>query len=96
MSTKLHVSNLASDTTAATITLAFQRDGRHVVSVQLVPTRDPRHSRGFAFVEMGSEQDAAAAVTALNGSTIDGRHVRVAHAYPPKSRFGGHIRSAFG
>jgi RNA recognition motif-containing protein len=96
MSTKLHVGNLASDTTAATITAAFQRDGRHVLSVQLVPTRDPGHSRGFAFVEMGSEQDALAAVGALHGSTIDGRQVRVAHAHPPKSRFGGRNRAALG
>ena len=96
MSAKLHVGNLAPDTTAATITSAFERDGRHVVSVQLVPSREPGRSRGFAFVEMGSEQDALAAVAALHGSTIDGRQVRVAHAHPPKSRFGGRIRSALG
>lgn len=91
MNNKIHIGNLATETTAATITDAFQRDGRQVLSVKLVMSRDPQHSRGFAFVEMGSEADAVASVDALNGSTIDGREVRVSLAHPPKSRFGGRV-----
>lgn len=91
MNTKLHVGNLATETTAAAITDAFQRDGRRVSTVALVMSRDPAHSRGFAFVEMATEADALAAVTAMDGATIDGRSVRVSLAHPPKSRFGGSI-----
>jgi RNA recognition motif-containing protein len=88
---KLHVGNLATETTAAAITEAFQRDGRQVASVKLVMSRDPQHSRGFAFVEMATEADALATVDALHGATIDGREIRVSLAHPPKSRFGGTI-----
>lgn len=92
MNNKLHVGNLASETTAATITEVFQRDGRQVSSVKLVMSRDPAHSRGFAFVEMANEADAVASVEAVHGATIDGRQVRVSLAHPPKSRFGGRVR----
>lgn len=87
MNTKLHVGNLASETPASTIEAAFSADGRQVVSVKLVLTRDPKYSRGFAFVEMRNDVDALAAVAALHGATIDGRLVRVTLARPPKSRF---------
>ena len=92
MTTKLHVGSLASETSAQAIRQAFQADGREVRSVQLVMSRDPGRSRGFAFVEMANAADAAAAVDALNGSAIDGRTVRVSHAHPPKSPFGGYRR----
>jgi RNA recognition motif-containing protein len=89
MSAKLHVGNLQTQTNSVTLTQAFQGGGRHVVSVEVVRSRDPKHSRGFAFVQMGTEEDAAAAVHALHGTEIDGRRVRVTIAHPPKSRFGG-------
>jgi RNA recognition motif-containing protein len=85
---KLHVGNLESRTTAATLTEVFQRDGRKVVSVKVVMSRDPAHSRGFAFVEMANEADARSAVESLHGVEIDGRSVRISFARPPKSRFG--------
>ncbi len=87
MSAKLHVGNLETQTSAVALTQAFQGDGRQVVSVQVVRSRDPKHSRGFAFVQMGSEADAAAAMQAVHGTEIDGRRVRVSIAKPPKSRF---------
>ena len=92
MTNRLHVGNLAPDTTAATLTDAFARDGRQVVAVQLVMTRVPQRSRGFAFVEMASAEQAASAQVAIDGATIDGRQVRVSIAHPPKSRFGGRIQ----
>ncbi len=91
MTVKLHVGNLATETSAATLTEAFARDGRQVVSVKLVMSRDPQHSRGFAFVEMANDGDARTAVEALHGATVDGRQIRVSFAHPPKSRFGGRV-----
>jgi RNA recognition motif-containing protein len=87
---KLHIGNLESSTTAATLTEAFQRDGRSVLAVTVVRSRDPGHSRGFAFVEMANETDALAAIDKLHGTDIDGRIVRVSRAHPPKSRYGGY------
>jgi RNA recognition motif-containing protein len=89
MSGKLHVGNLDTRTTAETLSQAFQAEGRQVVSVKLVMSRDPKHSRGFAFVEMATAADAEAAVAALDGAEIEGRRVRVSVANAPKSRFGG-------
>jgi RNA recognition motif-containing protein len=88
MSTKLHVGNLATHTTSAALAEAFQGQGHQVVSVEVVRSRDPKHSRGFAFVQMPSEADAAAAMQAVHGTEIDGQVVRVSLAKPPKSRFG--------
>jgi cold-inducible RNA-binding protein len=87
MSAKLHVGNLETQTSSTTLTQVFEGDGRQVVSVQVVRSRDPKHSRGFAFVQMASEADAVAAVRAVDGTEIDGRRVRVSIAKPPKSRF---------
>ncbi len=89
MTKRLHVANLALDTSAALIREAFQSDGRRLVRVDLVMSRDPGRSRGFAFVEMETDEDARAALHALNGASIGGRVVRVLEAYPAKSRFGG-------
>jgi cold-inducible RNA-binding protein len=89
MTTKLHVGNLETSTTSVTLTRILGDSGRQVRSVQLVMSRDPQHSRGFAFVEMATEADAMAAVAALDGAEVEGRRVRVSIAKPPKSRFGG-------
>ena len=94
MTTRLHVGNLSVDTTAASLTEAFQRDGRKVKKVDLVMSREAGRSRGFAFVEMETEVDASDAMRTLNGSQIDGRELRVTEAHGAKSRFGGTV--AFG
>jgi RNA recognition motif-containing protein len=92
MTTKLHVGNLETSTTKATLLEAFQRAGRPVLSVEVVMSREAMVSRGFAFVETASEEEALAAVQALHGAEIDGRKVSVSLAHPPKSRFGGSRR----
>ncbi len=89
MTTRLHVGNLPVDTTATEITAAFQQEGRLVTRVDLVMSRDPGRSRGFAFVEMATADHARAAIQALDGQVIKGRAIRVHEAHPPKSRFGG-------
>jgi len=91
MSHRLHIGNLSPDTTAASITEAIQRHGRTPVRVQVVMSRDPGRSRGFAFVDMPSTEDASAALAAVHGTDIDGRIVRVAIAHEPKSPYGGTV-----
>lgn len=91
MNHRLHIGNLSAHTTAASLTEAFQRDGRTVARVQLVMSRDPGRSRGFAFVDMATGAEAGAAITALHGTDIDGRTVRVTIAHAPKSQFGGTV-----
>ena len=91
MNHRLHIGNLSADTTTASLIEAFQRDGRTVVRAQLVMSRTPGRSRGFAFVDMATGEEAGAAIAALNGTDIEGRTVRVSHAHEPKSRFGGTV-----
>lgn len=91
MNKKLHVGNLASDMSATAITDLFARDGRKVANVSLVMSRNAGKSRGFAFVEMETDDDASAALTALHGAEVDGRELKVTVAHPPRSRFGGRV-----
>lgn len=89
---RIHVGNLAAETTAAAVTAAFTAGGHPVARVQLVMSREPGRSRGFGFVDLADDATAStavAAVEALQGTTIDGRAVRVSLAHPPRSRFGG-------
>src|SRR5580692_1655194 len=67
----------------------FERYGV-VNSARIMPDRDTGRSRGFAFVEMENEGEADQAITALNGSTVDGRAINVNEARPkPERGFGG-------
>lgn len=91
MSNRLHVGNLAVTTTAATLTEVFQRDGLTVARVSLVMSREPGVSRGFAFVDMGSPDEASRAMASLQGAEIGGRALRISVAHGPKSRFGGTV-----
>jgi len=89
MGRKLYVGNLSFETTEATLTAEFGKDGRKVASVSIVMDRDTGRPRGFAFVEMASDEDAQGAIKALNGSQIDGRTLRVNEAEERKPRSGG-------
>lgn len=89
MGKRLYVGNLSFETTEATLTAEFGRDGRRVSSVSIVTDRDTGRPRGFAFVEMASEGDAEGAIKALDGSEVDGRTLRVNVAEERKTRPGG-------
>ena len=91
MTNRLYVGNLSWDTTEDSLRLAFEQDGRSVSSVNIVTDRESGRPRGFAFVEMGNKQDAQAAITALDGSELDGRNIRVNEAQERQQRggFGG-------
>ncbi len=76
MGKKIYVGNLSYDTSDAGLNEAFQQYGS-VVSVKTIVDRDTGRSKGFAFVEMGTEDEARAAISALNGTTLDGRQIKV-------------------
>lgn len=91
MNHRLHVGNLSVTTTSTALTEAFARAGHPVVKMSLVMSRDAGISRGFAFLDMASDEAAAAAMAALQGSELDGKQLRVSIANAPKSRFGGSV-----
>lgn len=85
MSNKLYVGNLDSNITKADLDQMFAQHG--VVNSALVCTdKDLGLSKGFGFVEMGSDQEAKAAITELNGKGINGRTLIVSEAKPQKTR----------
>ncbi|MGB7540787.1 MAG: RNA-binding protein, partial [Burkholderiales bacterium] len=66
-----------------------------VVSAQIITDRDTGRSKGFGFVEMSTDQEAQAAIAALNSKEIDGRAMTVNEARPQEGRSGGG-RGGFG
>jgi len=89
MGKRLYVGNLSFQTTEHALEDAFAADGRKVASVSIMLDRDTGRSRGFAFVEMESEEDAQAAIKAMDGQEVDGRALRVNEAEDRKPRGGG-------
>ncbi len=89
MSTRLYVGNLSFDTTQESLTGAFEKDGRTVKEVNIITDRETGRPRGFAFVEMGNESDAQAAIQAMDGVDLDGRNLKVNEAKERSSRGGG-------
>jgi RNA recognition motif-containing protein len=88
MSTKLYVGNLSFSTTEASLGDFFAQAGS-VGSVKLITDRDTGRSRGFAFVEMSSDEEAEKAIQDLNGKELDGRAITVSEARPQAPRSGG-------
>jgi len=89
MSKKLFVGNLPYTTTEDALRELFGADGRNVSRVTIVTDRDTGRSRGFAFVEMATDEEAQAAVSALNGTDFDGRTLRVDIAHDKPAGGGG-------
>ena len=88
MGTKLYVGNLAYSVDKSRLEEMFAGFGA-VVSAQVIMDRETNRSKGFGFVEMGSDQEAQAAIAALNGKNIDGRNLTVNEARPQEPRSGG-------
>lgn len=85
MSKKLYVGNLSYDVTNTTLEAMFGAHGT-VQSAQVIMDRDTNRSKGFGFVEMGSDQEAQAAIAALNGQQSGGRSLTVNEAKPREDR----------
>ena len=88
MSTKLYVGNLAFQTTSQELEQLFGQAGT-VQSASVVEDRDTGRSRGFAFVEMSSQEEATSAIEQFNGKEIGGRALKVNEAKPRENRSGG-------
>jgi RNA recognition motif-containing protein len=88
MNTRLYVGNLSFNTTADGVRTAFQEFGT-VSDVHLVSDRETGRSRGFAFVTMGTPEEAAKAIEGMDGHTLDGRPLRVNEAEQRQARGGG-------
>lgn len=89
MNKKLYVGNLNYSTTEDDLRRLFTEVGP-VVSVTVITDRMTGRSKGFAFVEMETEQAAEAAIDRLNNQEIDQRSITVSEARPPRERsFGG-------
>lgn len=81
MGKKLYVGNLSYTVTESDLSQLFEPYGG-VESVQIIMDRDTGRSKGFGFVEMKSDQDAQAAIAALNGQDMGGRALTVNEARP--------------
>jgi len=88
MGTRLYVGNLSFHTTPESLRETFSQIGE-VADVHVVSDRETGRSRGFAFVTMGTAEEAAKAISEMDGATLDGRPLRVNEAEERQSRGGG-------
>ena len=85
MATKLFIGSLSYNVTEDQLKELFAASGT-VVSASVIMDRDTNRSKGFAFVEMDTEDQAQAAINTLNGSELDGRSIVVNIAKPKEDR----------
>jgi len=98
MGNKLYVGNLAYSVRDENLQEAFGQYGT-VTSAKVMMDRDTGRSKGFGFVEMGSDAEAQAAINGMNGQALEGRAIVVNEARPREERpggFGGGSRGGFG
>jgi cold-inducible RNA-binding protein len=88
MSMKLYVGNLTYEVNDAGLEQMFAAHGS-VKSAQVIMDRDTGRSKGFGFVEMTNDNEARAAIAALNGQQVEGRSLTVNEARPKENRGGG-------
>ena len=88
MGKKLYVGNLSYSINNSDLETLFTAHGS-VRSAQVITDRDTGRSKGFGFVEMSSDQEAQAAIAALNGKEIEGRSLTVNEARPQQGPGGG-------
>src|SRR5688572_29926303 len=88
MAKKLYVGNLSYDVDSSELEQLFGQHGQ-VQSAQIINDRDTGRSKGFGFVEMANDQEADAAIAALNGQQHNGRALTVNEARPREDRGGG-------
>ena len=88
MGKKLYVGNLTYGITDSQLQQLFEAHGT-VQSAQVIIDRDTGRSKGYGFVEMGSDAEAQAAIAALNGKDVEGRSLTVNEARPKPEGGGG-------
>lgn len=95
MAKKLYVGNLTYEVSSSDLERMFQPHGK-VESAQVIVDRDTGRSKGFGFVEMGTQQEAQTAIQALNGQDSNGRALTVNEARPREDRGGSRDRAGSG
>jgi len=85
MGSKLYVGNLSYNVTSADLNTMFAAHGQ-VQSAEVIQDRESGRSKGFGFVQMGTDEEAQAAIAALNGQDHDGRALTVNEAKPKEDR----------
>ena len=85
MGKKLYCGNLSYNVSNSDLDQIFGEYGT-VQSAEVIQDRDTGRSKGFGFVQMGSDQEAQAAISALNGQEVDGRALTVNEAKPREDR----------
>ena len=88
MGKNLYVGNLSYDVNDSTLEQLFGEHGT-VDSAKVIMDRDSGRSKGFGFVEMGSDDEAQSAISALDGQECGGRNIKVNEAKPREDRGGG-------
>ena len=88
MGKKLYVGNLSYDVDSSSLQELFTPHGT-VESAEVIQDRDTGRSKGFGFVQMGTDAEAQAAIAALNGQQHGGRALTVNEAKPKENRTGG-------
>ncbi len=88
MGRKLYVGNLPYTATESDLSEKFAASGT-VESCKLITDRDTGQSKGFGFIEMGTDAEAHAAIDSLNGTDYEGRPMKVNEAKPQEKRSGG-------
>ncbi len=95
MGKKLYVGNLSYDVSSSDLEQLLSDHGT-VESAEVISDRDTGRSKGFGFVEMASDEEAQAAITALNEQEHGGRALTVNEARPRQPRSGGGGRGGYG
>jgi RNA recognition motif-containing protein len=88
MGSKLYVGNLSYNTSSSDLEQIFAAHGS-VRSAEVIADRDTGRSKGFGFVQMGSDAEAQTAISQLDGQQLDGRALTVNEAKPKEKSFGG-------
>jgi cold-inducible RNA-binding protein len=94
MGNKLYIGNLSYNVSSSDLEKLFSQFGT-VLSAEVIADRMTGQSKGFAFIEMGSPDEAQAAITGLNGKEHDGRTLTVNEAKPREDQ-GGRGRGGYG
>ena len=84
----IYVGNLSFDSSEQSVRALFEQHGA-VSSVNLISDRDTGRPRGFGFVEMSNDNEGRSALSALDGTDLDGRNLKVNEARPREDRGGG-------
>jgi cold-inducible RNA-binding protein len=85
MTQKVYVGNLSYNTTEDALRTLFAEFGE-IESINLITDRDTGRPKGFAFVEMATEQAAQKSISSLNGKLVDDREIKVDRAKPQADR----------